>query len=143
MQDRMIHATLASTRTITLNTQHHTCTPHTPCLFCVHEPVNNIGDAGATQLAPSLKEMKGLKTLDIRCKCVVGRWASATVSNGTPTLPPGPLRVVVLVCRVHSPGDHTDACTQLHYPPLCVCVCVSRCAAFVSHLQYNRKLKHH
>ena len=92
-------------------------------LFCVHEPGNKIGDAGATQLAPSLKEMKGLETLDISCKCVVGRWASATVSNGTRTLLCG-ARVVVLVCRVHPPGDHTDARTQLHYAPFSVCVCL-------------------
>jgi len=69
------------------------------------EPDNQIGDAGATALAPALKEMKGLKELYLAGKCVIGWWSQTTVSNGTPTQPP---RVVGLVCMVQHHPDPTS-----------------------------------
>ena len=37
-------------------------------LFRVHVPANQIGDAGATALVESLKEMRELKTLNLHCE---------------------------------------------------------------------------
>ena len=46
---------------------------HTPFVF--DAPDNDIGPAGATALAPALKEMKGLTTLHLFSKCVIGWWS--------------------------------------------------------------------
>ena len=58
----------------------HTEEPNRSTFACVYEPGNALGPGSAKALAPALKEIKGLKELNLQRKRVIGCRSRATVT---------------------------------------------------------------